>query len=139
MQADALSLLDHVAPESVDLVITSPPYWDVLTRRRSADRKETRHYGEQKQDLGRIASYEEFLTSLTNVFRVVHQASAPAPTCIVIVMDLRKGPALLPLPLRPRHPLAGRWLPARRHHHLGHAATTYNASAPSATRRRSRE
>ncbi len=96
VQADARSLLEHVAPESVDMVITSPPYWDILTRRRSADGKAIRHYGEERQDLGRIEGYEAFLASLAEVFREVHTALRPGAYCVVVVMDLRKGPVFYP-------------------------------------------
>ena len=41
---DARNLLKYVSPSSVDLVITSPPYWDVLLQKRTADYKEIRHY-----------------------------------------------------------------------------------------------
>ena len=50
----------------------------------------------EEQDLGRVAGYEDFLTSLANVFRVVHQTLRPGAYCIVIVMDLRKGPVFYP-------------------------------------------
>lgn len=52
---DARNLLKYVSPNSVDLVITSPPYWDVLLQKRTADYKEIRHYGDAKLDLGKIA------------------------------------------------------------------------------------
>ena len=35
IKADARDLLKHVATESVDLVVTSPPYWDILLRNRN--------------------------------------------------------------------------------------------------------
>ncbi len=95
-RADAGALLEHVAPESVDMVITSPPYWNVLTRRRSADRKETRHYGNARRDLGQIEDYQEFLGALAEVFEVVQQALRPGAYCVVVVMDLRKGPLFYP-------------------------------------------
>ncbi len=94
--ADASSLLDHVAPGTVDMAITSPPYWDVLTRRRSADRKEIRHYGEEQGDLGRLADYHEFLTALGDRFSMVQQALRPGAYCVVVVMDLRKRNVFYP-------------------------------------------
>lgn len=42
---DARFLDKHLSPETVDLCITSPPYWDILSQKRSADYKETRNYG----------------------------------------------------------------------------------------------
>lgn len=87
---DARNLLSYVEPESVDLVITSPPYWDILLQRRTADYKEIRHYGESDRDLGRIGRYEDFLFALQKVFKLVYAALKPGKFCCVIVMDLRK-------------------------------------------------
>jgi len=95
--ADARDLARHVAPESVDLVITSPPYWDILTRRRSADGKAVRNYGEETADIGRIGEYEDFLAALGEVFAPVHTALRPGKYCIVVVMDLRKHGRFYPL------------------------------------------
>jgi DNA modification methylase len=94
--APAGAVLEHVAPGTVDMVITSPPYWDVLTRRRSADRKAIRNYGDDREDLGRITDYQEFLRALADVFGVVHQALRPGAYCVVVVMDLRKGSRFYP-------------------------------------------
>lgn len=90
IQADARDVLSHVEPGTVDLVVTSPPYWDVLTRRRTADRKEVRNYGEEAADLGRISDYRAFLGSLRDVFTPVFEALRPGAYCLVIVMDIRK-------------------------------------------------
>ena len=88
--ADAADLLSHVKRGSVDLVVTSPPYWNILTRRRSADRKATRNYGDDPSDLGRIDDYRQFLSALTKVFRKVKLAMRPGAYCVVVVMDLRR-------------------------------------------------
>ena len=96
-QADARDLLQHVGPESVDFVITSPPYWDVLLQDRSADYKDIRNYGDSDLDLGRISGYQEFLDSLGAVFDSVLTALKPGCYCCVVVMDLRKGNRFFPL------------------------------------------
>ena len=41
---DSKNLLKHVKKESVDLAITSPPYWDILNQKRTADHKTIRNY-----------------------------------------------------------------------------------------------
>jgi len=97
IRANAADVLKHVDPGSVDLVVTSPPYWDVLTRRRSADRKAVRNYGESGDDLGRIREYDEFLTALRRVFAEVLLALKPGAYCVVIVMDVRKRDRFYPL------------------------------------------
>ncbi|MFB3883233.1 MAG: DNA methyltransferase [Armatimonadota bacterium] len=97
IRANAADVLRHVRRSSVDLVVTSPPYWDVLTRRRSADRKAVRNYGESGDDLGRIGDYDEFLMALRRVFAEVLLALKPGAYCVVIVMDVRKRDQFYPL------------------------------------------
>jgi DNA modification methylase len=87
---DARNLLKYVSPNSVDLVITSPPYWDVLLQKRTADYKEIRHYGDTELDLGKIGDYGEFLDALADIFRLVLKTMKPNKYCCVVVMDLRK-------------------------------------------------
>lgn len=54
-QSNANDLLELVQPESADIIITSPPYWDILTRKRTADNKKIRHYGDMAEDLGKVS------------------------------------------------------------------------------------
>lgn len=93
---DATNLLRYVEPNSVDFVVTSPPYWDILLQERSADQKEIRHYGDSTEDLGKIRTYEVFLRALEKVFRLVYEALRPGKYCCVIVMDLRKKDRFYP-------------------------------------------
>ncbi len=94
--ADAKDLISYVEPESVDLVVTSPPYWDILLQERTADYKDIRHYGESERDLGKVHDYERFLTELAIVFEKVYQSLKPGKYCCVIVMDLRKKDRFYP-------------------------------------------
>lgn len=93
---DAKNLLKYVSPESVDMVITSPPYWDILMQKRTADYKEIRHYGEVEADLGKIHNYAEFLRELKGVFGSVYEALKRGKYCCVVVMDLRKKEKFYP-------------------------------------------
>ena len=97
LEADTRDILKHVAPESVDLVVTSPPYWDILLQNRTADYKEIRNYGDSDQDLGRISGYKEFLDTLGDVFSNILTVLKPGCYCYVVVMDLRKGSNFFPL------------------------------------------
>ena len=94
---DARNLLHTLDPGSVDLVVTSPPYWDILLRRRTADQKAIRHYGSADADLGRIPEYGHFLDSLEEVFAAVRTALRPGAYCCVVVMDVRKQATFYPL------------------------------------------
>ena len=95
--ADANLLLQYLEPESVDLVVTSPPYWNILLQRRTADHKDIRHYGDSERDLGRIDDYDEFLGALAEVFDKVYTALKPGKYCCAVVMDIRKRDRFYPL------------------------------------------
>lgn len=86
----------YLPPNSIDLTITSPPYWDILNRRRSADRKVIRNYSNSSADFGNISDYNQFLLSLQGVFSKVYKVTKPGRYCIVIVMDIRKNSNFYP-------------------------------------------
>ncbi len=96
-ESNARNVLDYVSPASVDFCVTSPPYWDILRQRRTADGKPKRDYGTEEGDLGSIAEYDVFLDELTQIFRYVHEALRPGAYCVVVVMDLRKRSRFYPL------------------------------------------
>lgn len=96
-QDDARNILNYLEPESVDLCITSPPYWNVLKEKRSADKKDIRNYGEHEQDLGNIKSYHQYLDDLTTIFSRVKTIQKPGSHCIVVIMDIRKRNVFYPL------------------------------------------
>ena len=96
-RADARDLRQFLEPESVDFCVTSPPYWDILTRRRTADYKKTRSYGNGRRDLGLLADYDAFLEALAQVFAGVYEVLKPGRYCVVNVMDLRKKSRFFPL------------------------------------------
>ena len=87
---DSKNILDHIKKESVDLAITSPPYWDILNQKRTADYKTVRNYSNSKKDLGNINDYDKFLEELKLVFEGVYKSLKPNKRCISIVMDIRK-------------------------------------------------
>ena len=88
--ADSRELYKYVSPNSVDIVITSPPYWDILLEKRTADYKEQRDYGEMEADLGKIRDYEKFLLELRKIFEQAYVAMKPRGYCCVVIMDSRK-------------------------------------------------
>ncbi len=96
-QDDARNLLKYLEPNSVDLVITSPPYWDIHRQTRTADRKKIRPYTDLTTDLGNITNYYEFIDALKEVFKEVYKALKPEKWCIIIIMDLRKKNKFYPL------------------------------------------
>ncbi len=97
IMGDARRLKSIFAGESADFVMTSPPYWDILMAKRSADRRGIRFYGDSPNDLGRGGGYEAFLQELQGVFGQVHDLLKPGRYCVVVVMDLRKKSKFYPL------------------------------------------
>jgi len=83
-------------PESIDLCITSPPYWDILAQKRTADYREVRDYDDAVGDLSRVHVYEDFIDALIKVFHGVYAVLGKSKYCIVNVMDLRKKDRFYP-------------------------------------------
>jgi len=81
---------EYIKPESIDLCLTSPPYWDILRMKRSADNKEIRPYSDNEEDLGNIDDYAKFLNKLKNIFKNVYVTLKQKKFCIIILMDIRK-------------------------------------------------
>ena len=94
--ADSRDLYQYVLPNSVDMVVTSPPYWDILLQKRTVDNKEQRDYGDTELDLGKIRDYEKFLLELRKIFEQVYNVMKPNGYCCIIVMDLRKKDRFYP-------------------------------------------
>jgi DNA modification methylase len=66
----------RLPPESVHLVVTSPPYWTL------------KRYREIKGQLGHVEDYEEFLDSLDVVWQWIYHALAPGGRLICVVGDV---------------------------------------------------
>ena len=96
-KSDSRRLSEKIDPNSIDLCVTSPPYWDILNQRRTADNKDIRNYGNDKKDLGNIKDYGEFLKELKEVFAEVYKVLKPNKRCCVVVMDIRKKDKFYPL------------------------------------------
>lgn len=87
---DCNNLRSYVEANSIDLVVTSPPYWNILSQRRTADYKPIRDYGDNENDLGKIDDYSSFIKALQTVFDHVFEVLKPKAYCCVVVMDIRK-------------------------------------------------
>ena len=94
---DSRTLCQYVDKNSVDMVVTSPPYWDILIEKRPLYPKENANYGDTEKDLGKLRDYDEFLSELKTVFEQVYRVMKPNTYCCIVVMDIRKGNRLYPL------------------------------------------
>lgn len=97
IQGDSRKKIQVIPEESIDLVVTSPPYWNILNQKRTVDSKELRNYSESEQDLGNVNDYEVFLEELKAVFSEVYRVLKPNKRCISVVMDIRKKDKFYPL------------------------------------------
>jgi DNA modification methylase len=68
----ATALADH----SIQLVVTSPPYWTL------------KRYNEHAEQLGHIVDYQEFITSLDEVWKNCYRALVPGGRLIINVGDI---------------------------------------------------
>lgn len=107
-QGDARELVGTLAADSIDLCVTSPPYWNILNQQRTADAKDRRHYGNLPGDMGTIESYEQFVGELGEIFGGILRALVPGGYCCINVMDLRKQDRFFPLHSDLARELAGR-------------------------------
>lgn len=93
---DANKIGKYVEPESVDLVVTSPPYWDILNMKRTADTKAIRNYSDHVTDIGNISNYDIFMDALKEIYTEVYKALKPNKRCVCVVMDIRKKDKFYP-------------------------------------------
>jgi hypothetical protein len=68
--------LDFLEPDSVQLVVTSPPYWTL------------KQYRDSEGQLGHVETYDEFLGELDKVWRHCWRALVPGGRLIVVVGDV---------------------------------------------------
>ena len=97
IDGDSRIILQSIPDESIDLVVTSPPYWNILNQKRTVDSKDLRNYSESENDLGNIHEYDLFLEELKSVFSEVYKVLKPNKRCISVVMDIRKKDKFFPL------------------------------------------
>jgi DNA modification methylase len=97
VQDRAQNMQNYLKPGSVSLCVTSPPYWNILGQKRTADQKENRDYGNTEGDLSAIEDYRHFIEALGQVFAQVYEALKTGGYNVVNVMDLRKGATFYPL------------------------------------------
>ena len=90
INGDSFEELKKLPENSFDICITSPPYWDILNMKRSADMKETLNYSNSALDIGNVKDYDEFIKKLADLFTEVNHVLKKGSYCIVNVMDIRK-------------------------------------------------
>ena len=75
---DCLEVLTKLQSESIDCIVTSPPYWAL------------RDYGVSGQ-LGRESTFEEYITKLCDIFDEVKRVLKNKGTCWINISDTYSG------------------------------------------------
>ena len=101
--ADAVTLPELDLP-TVDYVLTSPPYWDMLHARGADTQKKRRQaqkldvvYSQEPNDLGNEKDYPTFLERLATIYRSLQPVLRPKAYLTIIVKNVKKGGKIYPL------------------------------------------
>lgn len=95
---DLVTIWDRERLPAVQLVLTSPPYWDMLGKSRGGSRSAHRDrvaeglaatYSQDARDLGNLHDYATFLTSTVNVLRSTGHVLEPGRYLVVVAQNLR--------------------------------------------------
>jgi len=92
---DARQVIPTLAPGSVNLVVTSPPYWNILHKKDHKAKQERLEngldtkYSDDPADLGNISGYSDFLTELADILARCHPVLADSGHMCVVVGDFR--------------------------------------------------
>ncbi len=95
IEGDARDVLPTLLDESIDFVVTSPPYWSILKKEDHKVRQErlakglSTDYGDDCRDLGNIETYEEFLVVLTSLFGECARALKSNKYMAIVTSDFR--------------------------------------------------
>ena len=92
---DSRKLIGNLEDDSIDFIVTSPPYWNILhkedhkaSQERKAKNLDTK-YSNDKKDLGNIPDYQDFLGELTSILGPLNRALKAKKYMAVIVSDFR--------------------------------------------------
>jgi DNA modification methylase len=100
---DIRAALSNFRDKQFQFMVTSPPYWNILTKNGDHKVKEERlsnnlatQYSDNQSDLGNIEKYEKFLQELTNVFRKIAAKIENKRYMAIVVSDFRHGSKFYP-------------------------------------------
>lgn len=100
---DIRSALPKIPDNSLDLIVTSPPYWAILNKKADHKVKAVRlakglesNYSADERDMGNIPSYDQFLKELSGVFERLSDKLRPGKYCVIVVSDFKHGTIFYP-------------------------------------------
>lgn len=95
LEGDIRSVVGELPTDTFDLLVTSPPYWNILHKRDHKARQERQakgldtQYSDDPLDLGNIKSYEDFLAELVGIFGKCTRVLRPGKYAAIVVSDFR--------------------------------------------------
>ena len=100
---DSRNLKKYFKNNYFDFIVTSPPYWNILTKdkdHKANERKnngyDTKYSKDNKLDLGNIEKYEVFLDELSKIFFKCYDVLKENKYMCVIVSDFRHKSEFVP-------------------------------------------
>jgi DNA modification methylase len=103
-QGDARELIGGLPADSVDFIVTSPPYWGILNKDPDHKVRQERlgnglatRYSDDSRDFANIPDYGGFVASLAQFFGLCTRVLRDGKYCVVIVGDFRHGGRYFPL------------------------------------------
>jgi len=98
IKGDAREEMKKLQNESFDFIVTSPPYWKILTKAKDHKTKKERlskglptKYSENVNDLGNIEDYNTFLSELQKVWQECYRVLKKGKYMCIIVSDFRNN------------------------------------------------
>ncbi len=95
IHGDSIKEIKKLKDNSVDLLVTSPPYWTILNKKPDHKTKERQannldlNYSELKEDLANIENYEDFIDILSKFFIDCGRILKPKKYMCIVVSDFR--------------------------------------------------
>ena len=77
--------LSQFEDEKFDLIVTSPPYFDIV------------HYSDEKEQLGNIKNYREFINNVVKVFKECYRVLKRDKFMCIVTADIRKAKQYYPI------------------------------------------
>jgi DNA modification methylase len=101
---DARELIGALPADSVDFIVTSPPYWGILNKKPDHKVRQERlgnglatRYSDDSRDFANIPDYGDFVAGLAQFFGHCTRVLQDGKYCVVIVGDFRHGGRYFPL------------------------------------------
>ena len=101
-QGDCREVMPTMMPEIIDLIVFSPPYFDILKNPRGERAKARRraglpvNYGNSPSDLGNMDDYKEFMVQMALIYSQCFRLLKTGKSMVVIVADIVKYGAFIP-------------------------------------------